>query len=641
MTDRRLKLLLVTPPLTQLGTPYPATPYLARFLRERGQAVDQVDLGIALVNRLFTREVLASLFDQAARALRRDHAESALRRRGTDQTRRVLGQRERYLATVDAVLRFLRHEDPSLATLIAHGDLLPRAGRFDDLVDLDWAFGSAGTADCARHLATLYLEDLTDFIAQTVSPHFQLGRYAERLGLAAPTFDALAEALAAPPDPVDRILLELFEAQVRASAPDLVGFTIPFPGTLFGALRCGQHLRRHHRRVRIAWGGGYVSTELRDLSDPRVFDLVDFVILDDGEGPLLRLMEHLAGQAPVGELRRTLVRYRGRVVARGGDVATPLPAAETGWPDYRGLPLERYLSLAEVANPMHRLWSAGRWNKLTMAHGCYWARCAFCDTTLPHIARYQATPPGLVVDRMEALAAETGTSGFHFVDEAAPPRIMLGVADELLRRGLTVSWWTNVRFERSFTAERCARLAASGCIAVSGGLEVCSDRVLGLMHKGVTVEQAARVLGSFSAAGILAHTYLMYGFPTQTAAEVVDALEVVRQLFENGLVQSAFWHRFAMTVHSPAGREPGRFGARPLRCAPGTFARYEIPFTDDQGLDLGAIGEGLRVATYNYLRGQGLDRAVPTWFACRMPRPRLRRDHVLRCLEGSEGPRGG
>ena len=149
---------------------------------------------------------------------------------------------------------------------------------------------------------------------------------------------------------------------------------------------------------------------------------------------------------------------------------------------------------------MHSLWSDGRWNKLTMAHGCYWGKCTFCDISLDYISLYEPIAATILVDRMEQLIAQTGEQGFHFVDEAAPPALMRAVALEILKRKLTVTWWTNIRFEKNFTQDLCHLLKASGCIAVSGGLEVASDRLLKLIDKGVTVEQVAQVTRSFTAA---------------------------------------------------------------------------------------------------------------------------------------------
>ena len=239
------------------------------------------------------------------------------------------------------------------------------------------------------------------------------------------------------------------------------------------------------------------------------------------------------------------------------------------------------------------------------------------------------------VDRIEAVVAETGETGFHFVDEAAPPKALKAMAEELLRRGRVISWWGNIRFEKTFSPEVCRLLAQSGCIAITGGLEVASDRLLQLMKKGVSVAQVAQVTRAFSDAGILVHAYLMYGFPTQTVAETIDSLEYVRQLFEEGCIQSGFFHRFACTVHSPVGRNPAAYGVKLAPQPFGGFARNDVAFIDPSGVDHDALGEALNAALYNYMHGVALERDVREWFAPflrRVPRSTVHRDFVRSAL---------
>jgi hypothetical protein len=198
---------------------------------------------------------------------------------------------------------------------------------------------------------------------------------------------------------------------------------------------------------------------------------------------------------------------------------------------------------------------------------------------------------------------------------------------------VSISWWGNIRFEKSFTPALCRQLADSGCIAISGGLEVASDRLLKLMNKGVSVEQVARVTRGFADAGILVHAYLMYGFPTQTVQDTVDALETVRQLFENGCIQSGFFHRFACTVHSPVGRNPEAFGVTLQALPPVSFAKNDIGFHDPTGTDHDALGAGLKKALYNYMHGVGLEQDVRRWFSAPVPRTTVPRHRIARALK--------
>ena len=618
-----MRVLLLTPPMTQLNTPYPATAYLTGCLRRHAPAVGVVqgDFSLELFLRLFSRGAMQAIFDELsarARKLRSRAAREAM----PDSIAHFLSHGDDYVTRVEPVLRFLQGNDPSLALRIVGRSFLPEGPRFaslsapapegDDPDALHWAFGELGVTDRARHLASLFIDDLADVIREGIDPRFELSRYGEKLAASAPTFCALADALDGEPTRVDQYLDELTREWLGTHQPDVVGITVPFPGNLYGALRIGRVIKAERPATRVVLGGGYVNTELRQLTDPRVFDFCDYITMDDGERPLLALIEHL--RDPAQPLFRTYVRERNRVVFKTTPGLADLHHRETGTPTYEGLPLARYVSLFEMLNPMHRLWADGRWNKLTVAKGCYWKKCTFCDLSLDYIARYEAASADVLVDRIEALVGETGQTGFHFVDEAAPPAALRGLAERLIARKIAITWWGNIRFEKSFTPDLIDLLARSGCVAVSGGLEVASDRLLTLMKKGVTVAQVARVARAFSDAGILVHAYLMYGFPTETEQETIDSLERVRQLFAEGCIQSGFWHRFAATAHSPIGQRPELFGIRLLPEPPVTFARNEVPFADPTGCDHDRLGQGLRKALYNFMHGIGLDQDVRGWF---------------------------
>lgn len=619
------QILLITPPFTQLNTPYPATAYLKGFLNTRNIPAAQADLGIEVILKLFSRAGLEELFT----------AVSSLSTELSENAARIVALKDDYIQTIDAVILFLQGKNPSLSHVICQDHFLPEASRFNQLEELDWAFGTMGTQDKAKHLATLYLEDISDLIVETVDPHFGFSRYAERLGRSALSFDELYEALQQEPTFTDTILLELLDAQLRETDPGLAAFSVPFPGNLYAAFRSAQYIRQHFPHVKTAMGGGYPNTELRSLADKRVFEFFDFITLDDGEAPVENLLEHLSGKRSLGDLKRTFALVDGEVSYINHSTTPDYRQRDLGTPDYSGLQLEKYISVIEIVNPMHRMWSDGRWNKLTMAHGCYWGKCTFCDISLDYIKIYEPATAKLLCDRMEELIRQTGQNGFHFVDEAAPPALMRELALEIIRRKLAVSWWTNIRFEKSFTRDLCILLKASGCIAVSGGLEVASDRLLKLIDKGVTVAQVAKVTRNFTENGIMVHAYLMYGFPTQTVQETVDSLEMVRQLFETGVLQSGFWHQFAMTAHSPIGLEPEKYSVI-RETGVGTFANNDLYHTDKTGIDHDQFGFGLKKSLYNYMHGIGFELQLQEWFEFKIPRTTIRPDFILNAVEENE-----
>ncbi len=618
--------LLITPPFTQLNTPYPATAYLKGFLNTRQIAARQADLGIEVILALFSRQGLTELFASIHPG---DQPFS-------DNARRIIALKDYYIQGIDSVILFLQGKNPTLSHLIVQDGFLPEASRFSQLDDLDWAFGAMGTQDRAKHLATLYLEDISDLIQECVDPHFGFSRYAERLGRSANQFDELYEALQQEHTYIDRLLVKILAERMAEVQPDLVALTAPFPGNLYAAFRCAQWIKAHYPATRIVFGGGFANTELRSLSEPRVFDFFDFVTLDDGEAPIEHIIEYVAGKRPVELLKRTFARLNGKVEYLNHSLSKDYKQADVGTPDYSDLPLDGYISVLEIVNPMHRLWSDGRWNKLTMAHGCYWGKCTFCDISLPYIKDYEPLTAQLLCDRMETLMTQTGQNGFHFVDEAAPPALMRALAIEIIRRGLVVSWWTNIRFEKSFTRDLCQLLQASGCMAISGGLEVASDRLLELIQKGVTVAQVAQVTRNFTEAGTMVHAYLMYGFPTQTVQETIDSLEMVRQMFEAGILQSGFWHQFAMTAHSPVGMAPERFGAQKATEAIGPFANNDLVHIDPTGADHDAFSYGLKKSLLNFMHSIGLDFPLQDWFDFKIPRSSVAKNYIATALAEPE-----
>jgi nitrogen regulatory protein PII-like uncharacterized protein len=602
-----IQTLLITPPFSQLNTPYPATAYLKGFLDEKGVLVSQCDLSIELFSKVFTTDFIRKVFFQA------DNHKSY-------EYPLVWEQREEYIHKVEMVIKYLQHQEVTQAYQVLHNGFLPKGHRALNIEeDLSWAFGNLGILDKAKHLATIFIEELGDFIQANVDEFFSFTRYAEQIATSATNFNSLEEFLQYDPTIIEEELLKLLDSTLKLHKPKLICFSIPFPGNLFAALRCAQFTKSNYPEIKIAFGGGYCNTELRSLEDPRIFKYIDFISLDDGEAPMLRITEFIEGKIDVESLERTYVLENARVVYKNKLPNTIFHHKNLPAPSYEGLPHDKYLSFLDVMNPMHRLWSDGKWNKLTVSHGCYWKQCSFCDVTLDYIGNYQNTTADDLVEKIQKIVKETGTTGFHFVDEAAPPKMLKALAEKLIEKRVYITWWTNIRFEKTFNTDLCALLAKSGCIAVTGGLEVASDRLLKKMKKGVDIGQVARVTNAFTKQGVMVHAYLMYGFPTQTEQETIDSLEVVRQLFENNCIQSAFWHQFTTTVHSPIGVNPDDFDITITGPLFEGFAQNDLWHEDPKGADHSKYKKGLNLALHNYLNGIGLDMELQDWFEFDIP----------------------
>ncbi|MEI6865879.1 B12-binding domain-containing radical SAM protein [Flavicella sp.] len=618
--------LLITPPFTQLNTPYPATAYLKGFLNTQNIDIYQMDLGIEVILELFSKKKIQDFFEIAFKT------DSIV----SENCQRIYALKNRYYQTIDPIISFLQEKNKTLSRLICSENFLPRASRFQQLEDLEWAFGSMGNQDKAKHLATLYLEDISDFIIECIDDNFGFSRYAESIGQSANSFDELYTKLSLELSYIDRISIDILKTKIDKTKPKLICFSVPFPGNLFSAFRCAQFIKKQYPKIKIAMGGGFPNTELRDLKDIRVFEFFDYITLDDGELPIELLISNTQQPTPANDdynkFKRTLLLKEGAVYYNNLSTKQDYKQNSVGTPDYSDLLLDKYISVIEIANPMHSLWSDGRWNKLTMAHGCYWGKCSFCDISLDYVRIYEPVAAKILVDRIEELTDQTGETGFHFVDEAAPPALMKAVALEILSRNLTITWWTNIRFEKSFTKDLCLLLKQSGCIAISGGLEVASDRLLKLIDKGVTVEQVAQVTNNFTNAGVMVHSYLMYGYPTQTILETVNSLEMVRQLFKIGSIQSGFWHQFSLTTHSPIGKNPEEYGITPLYNTI-KFANNDVNFKDKTGIKHEKFSQGLKASIFNYMHNIGFDLPLNDWFDFNLPKTTTPPNYIEKCIQ--------
>ncbi len=438
----------------------------------------------------------------------------------------------------------------------------------------------------AKIEASKALEDFALWIQEEYDEDFGFSRYAEKFCASVAGFGSLEKKIRSRGVLDDALENRIAEA-ISELDPKVVALTCPFPGTLIGAFKTARFIKKNYPDVRLVLGGGFVSSELRNMTDVRVKKYFDDIVYDEGYIPLLSIID------PKRNISETEV-----------------PAFVR--PSYRGLDMSEYFDVVETSNFVTSLWSAGRWYKLIMARGCYWHKCAFCDVKLPYIASFKMSRATEIVDAMQSL----GTL-FHFVDEAMPPSLVKGVCEEILRRGFKCEWWGNVRFDTSYTDELVALMAKAGCIAVTGGLECANDRLLSLMNKGITLSTSRKVLQAFKNADIAVHAYLMYAFPTQTEDEAWSSLEYVRGLFNDGLIDSAFWHRFALTVHSPIAMNPQMFGIKvyplPSKRCKRIFALNEIGYEEPNAPDWERIGKVLELAIANFREGFALDKDISYW----------------------------
>ncbi|HYW82786.1 MAG TPA: radical SAM protein, partial [Spirochaetia bacterium] len=386
-----MRVMLIQPPFVQLNAPYPAVHFLEAYLRGTGIEAFSFDHSIALYRAIFSREGCARIFKDAEHARVFGEPPDAESRR---QLGRFMSYRDMYLEWIDGIVDFLSGGDPGFAHRLAQAAEFPRGQRAQAFIE---ASGGRIGPDDARALATRILEDLADLVSFALDPEFATVRYGERLARSVKDFHSIEEAL-----PRAYLMEAFYRPWLRQSfsaaavegLPDLLLFSIPFPGCLTGALVAAREARAAFGgSVHIVFGGGYVSTELRSLTDGRLFDYCDYLAFDAGYGSLASILEVEAG-SPKESLYQTMYRDAEGRVCRGGDNASSARfkaleqrALARVFPDYRSVDFADYLRVVDSENPMHRLWSDTPWLKYRLAHGCYWKRCTFCDTELDYVAR--------------------------------------------------------------------------------------------------------------------------------------------------------------------------------------------------------------------------------------------------------------
>lgn len=629
--------VILQPPLTQLNSPYPSGAYLASFFRKASPSasVRWIDVSNLFFHHLFSSVGLTRLYSlcrETVPEIARD-ADSRCDGETAFQLRRFLSFEDRWVSWIDGIVSILCGGDRELCHAFVRSAWAPRGARMDAfLAELD----SAPVADDARILATLAIEDLSDFIAIAFDAEFSLVKYAESIAASEPSFTKIEGSLSRPMvihflEPMLKTLWPTILSANQGEGKILFCLSVPFPGCLVNALAMARSLRHFFGdRAIISMGGGYVNTELRNCTSERFFSYIDHLSFDRGFGGYADFLSREA-KGIHGSVNR-IIRCPPEMAEYEDEITRTIV------PDYADIDFSRYPRLVDNPNPMHRLWSDGSWIKAYLAHGCYWHRCSFCDVSLDYIQSYRTVNVRGLYAGLRLQAITKGVRGIHLVDEAAPPRALRDFALENLKadfigaktgEGGLLSFWGNIRFEKTFTRDLADFLAAGALVGVSGGIEIASPEGFKAVDKGIDLENLVAVCAAFKEAGVLVHAYLIYGYWNEDAQGVIDTMETMRQLFAEGLVDSAFWHKFVLTRHSRVYGEwksgMHRAALRPVEKT-GDFADNDLSFEGEENSRKYTLP--LDAALQAWMAGDGFDTPVTEWFPFPMPEPRVGADLI-------------
>ena len=684
-----MKVVIIQPPIVQLNTPYPSGAYLQDFFKKlksfsnldsqlspatfelakkAGYQIDSVewkDLSIELFHRIFSKEGITQLFHNTKdKALKMAlEAENQGDEITAYNLRRYVLTKDSWINWIDKIVALLVENKSGRETLheFVRSAHVPRGSRMETyLANLNREV----SVDDGYLLASLALADLADYITTVYDNNFALIRYAESICASDLSKEEILKTTNSPilKDYLSPLVENLINT-VSASQQEpsfLFCVSVPFPGTFAAAMFiCKQLKSTFGKNALITLGGGYVNTALRSVNQAELATYIDCFSYDRGYSFYTEL---LANGLPAAAAYQTESVF-GEEVAQGkaNQTKTSYTASnkqelveienfmtKNVAPDYDGIDFSKYPRLADDINPMHRIWSDGAWLKAYLAHGCYWHRCLFCDTKLDYVNCYKPVNIKNLYSSLLKQAKKSGVYGVHFVDEAAPPKMLEDFAS--LNKDKVLTFWGNIRFEKAFSRDLADILAKGGLIGVSGGIEMACGEGLSNINKGIDIKTLVFSLAAFKEAGILTHAYMIYGYYNETPQMLIDSAETLRQLFKAGLLDSSFFHKFTLTKHStlfaeweagkhpnvhascfaPDGKHPDLHPIFPKN----NFTDYELHFKGEEKSE--KYGAPLSLAVNAWMHKKSLDKPVEKWFNFPMPKPTVKKDFVEKALEEYE-----
>jgi len=530
-----MKIVLLFAPPGNASQPYTSLPALTAFMRREGYQVVQRDISIEAVEDLLTGKRLAQTRDRVQNRLKTLERQVAMSPENEAKYEALC----RVAVSAEYVSR---HIDEAKQTLRSPTD-------FFDFDRFAWAV------------------NLVQRGRELLSAEYYPSLWNET-NVAMPRYSwSVSDLLAATEDEGQNIFLEYFRytvvPSIEAESPDLIGISITYSGQIIPSLTLARLLKSRCPEAHICLGGAILSSMHGELQqNPSIFAVADSIAVWEGEHALLGLARALENETALVAIPNLLYLDHDQVQATSLHIedVNNLPT-----PDYSGLPLELYLTPEVTA-------------LLPTERGCYWKRCAFCTISMS-MHTYRPRKIELVLEDMKNLGQQLNTRCFFLANDATPPARMRALAQAISAEELDFIWQTEARLEKSLTPETCRTLVVGGCRRLMLGLESASPRVLALMEKGVTIDQAARAIHNCHDPGIATHVFFILGFPTETRQETRETLAFVHD--HHAVIQSINYAQFDFNCGSKVYNDPARYGITWMERPPsdwlnGNIYTYEV-----------------------------------------------------------------
>jgi anaerobic magnesium-protoporphyrin IX monomethyl ester cyclase len=544
-----MKTLLIFPAQWYPTQPYLSTPYLTAYLRAKGWAVDQRDFNIASYDHFLSAPLLqdaGKLMAQRAQALRNQNSLSMKDKSHLDVLTMGLKFSDRIIDGIEEAKAVLRTPE-----------------RFFD-------FASYQQADMMIKSALKLISDAHAPAVFSLST-FESGTRAE---------ESTRKAHAATRERETNPFIHLYESLLIPSenwqAYDVVGISIIGISQIIPGLTLARQLKEKFPHLHITLGGPIFSVNAGQLlGHPEFFD--DFchsIVTFEGEEPLHRLLTALKAGDALSTVPN-LIHLDGREVIHNKE-RVELRFEEIPGPTFDGLPMHNYLSPYPII-------------PVLQSRGCYWGKCTFCTHSFVYGHRYGKQKTQGMVDELEALMKKYKTKYFTFSDEAVSPHSLNDVSELMIERGVEICSLALLKFEKVMDEKLFSKMKKAGFVFLMFGLESANDRVLALIDKGTTKEVERDVLQKSHKAGIWNHSFLFFGFPTETRPEAQETIDFLRDNLDS--IHSFGPGVFLLNRDSSCYQYPEKFSIERIIEDPERNIAMNLDFVAKEGMSREEAGE--------------------------------------------------
>ena len=544
-----MKTLLIFPAQWYPTQPYLSTPYLTSYLRAKGWEVDQRDFNIASYDHFLSAPLLKNAEHLMAEKLK------SLKNQGS------LSIKEK--SHLDVLSMGLKFSDRIIAGVEEAKSVLRTPERFFD-------FPSYQQADMVIKSALKLVSDAHAPAVLSLST-FESGTRAE---------ESTRKAHETTRDKETNPFIHLYENILIPSENwqdyDVVGISIIGISQIIPGLTLARLLKEKYPHLHITLGGPIFSVNAEQLiGHPEFFD--DFchsVVTFEGEEPLHRLLTALKAGDELATVPN-LIHLNGREVVHNKE-RVELRFEELPGPTFDGLPMNNYLSPYPII-------------PVLQSRGCYWGKCTFCTHSFVYGHRYGKQKTHGMVDELEALMKKYNTKYFTFSDEAMSPHSLNDVSELMIERGVEISSLALLKFEKVMDEKLFTKMKKAGFTFLMFGLESANDRVLALIDKGTTKEVEKDVLNKSHKAGIWNHSFLFFGFPTETRPEAQETIDFLRDNLDS--IHSFGPGVFLLNRDSSCYQYPEKFSIERIIEDPERNIAMNLDFVAKEGMSREEAGE--------------------------------------------------